>query len=130
MLLAQGMRVHHMLVWTVMVMVMVKVDGVLWHSRRVMVMVKVDGELWPSRRFYVLVSEVMLHHGEPDGVVNEVMEMELGVVVGSKMRAGQGPEARGRRHPKRTWRRIPRLPRHRSHTGPPALRVLELPEIL
>ena len=69
MLLGQGMRVNHMLVRTVMVMVMVKVDGVLWHSRRVMVMVKVDGELWHSRRVYVLVWEVMLHHGEPDGVM-------------------------------------------------------------
>ena len=69
MLLGQGMRVHHMLVRTVMVMVTVKVDGVLWHSRRVMVMVKVDGELWHSRRVYVLVWEVMLHHGEPDGVM-------------------------------------------------------------
>ena len=41
MLLGQGMRVLHMLVRTVMVMVMVKVkvDRVLWHSRRVMVMV-------------------------------------------------------------------------------------------
>ena len=28
-----GMRVLHVLVRTVMVMVMVKVDGVLWHSR-------------------------------------------------------------------------------------------------
>ena len=68
-LLGQGMRVQHLLVRTVMVMVMVKVDGVLWHSRRVMVMVKVDGELWHSRRVYVLVWEVMLHHGEPDGVM-------------------------------------------------------------
>ena len=68
-LLGQGMRVHHMLVRTVMVMVMVKVDGVLWHSRRVMVMVKVDGELWHSRRVYVLMWEVILHHGEPDGVM-------------------------------------------------------------
>ena len=32
MLLGQGMWVLHMLVRTVMVMVMVKVDGVLWHS--------------------------------------------------------------------------------------------------
>ena len=32
-LLGQGMRVLHMLVRTVMVMVMEKVDGVLWHSR-------------------------------------------------------------------------------------------------
>ena len=32
MLLGQGMRVLHLLVRTVMVMVMVKVDGVLWHS--------------------------------------------------------------------------------------------------
>ena len=53
MLLGQGMRVLHMPVRTVMVMVMVKVDGELWHSRRV----------------YVLVWEVMLHHGEPDGVM-------------------------------------------------------------
>ena len=68
-LLGQGMRVLHMLVRTVMVMVMVKVDGVLWQSRRVMVMVKLDGELWHSRRVYVLVWEVMLHHGEPDGVM-------------------------------------------------------------
>ena len=32
-LLGQGMRVLHMLVRTVMVIVMVKVDRVLWHSR-------------------------------------------------------------------------------------------------
>ena len=32
MLLGQGMRVLHLLVRTVMLMVMVKVDGVLWHS--------------------------------------------------------------------------------------------------
>ena len=69
MLLGQGMRVHHMLVRTMMVMVLVKVDWVLGHSRRVMVMMKVDGELWHSRRVYVLVWEVMLHHGEPDGVM-------------------------------------------------------------
>ena len=69
MLLGQRMRVHHMLVRMVMVMVMVKVDGVLWHSCCVMVMVKMDGELWHSRQVYVLVWEVMLHHGEPDGVM-------------------------------------------------------------
>ena len=68
-LLGQGMRVLHMLVRTVMVMVMVKVDGVLWNSRRVMVMVKVDRELWHSRRLYVLVWKVMLQHWEPDGVM-------------------------------------------------------------
>ena len=33
-LLGQGMQVLHMLVRTVMVMVMVKVDGVLWHNSR------------------------------------------------------------------------------------------------
>ena len=32
MLLGQGVRVLHMQVRTVMVMVMVRVDGVLWHS--------------------------------------------------------------------------------------------------
>ena len=53
MLLGQGMRVHHMLVRTMMVMMMVKVDEELWHSRLV----------------YISVWEVMLHHGEPDGVV-------------------------------------------------------------
>ena len=129
MLLGQGMRVLHMLVRTVMVMVMVKVDGVLWHSRYVMVMVRVDGELWHSRWVYFLVREVMLHHGEPDGVMKYVMEMELVVVVSPKARDGHGPEAWGRRHRKRTWRRILQPPR-RSHLGPPALRVLELPEIL
>ena len=69
MLLGQGMPVLHMLVRTVMVMVMVKVDGVLWHSRRVIGTVKVDGELAHSRWVCVLVWEVMLHHGEPDGVM-------------------------------------------------------------
>ena len=57
------------------------------------------------------------------------MEMELVVVLSPKRREGQGPEARGRRHRKHTRRRIPRPPR-RSHWGAPALRVLELPEIL
>ena len=61
-LLGQGMPVHHMLVRKLMV--------------GPMVMVKVDGELWHSSRVYVLVWEVMLYHGEPDGVVKEVMEME------------------------------------------------------
>ena len=55
--------------------------------------------------------------------------MELVVVVSPKGRDGHGPEAWGRRHRKRTRRRIPRLPR-RPHRGPPALRVLELPDIL
>ena len=73
------------------------------------------------------VWEVMLHHGEPDGVVQE---MKLMVVVSPKRREGQGPGARGRKHRKRTRRRIPRRPRHRSHCGPPALRVLELPDII
>ena len=55
--------------------------------------------------------------------------MEFVVVVSPKGREGQGPEARGRRHRKHTRRRIIR-PLRRSHWGPPALRVLELPEIL
>ena len=37
--------------------------------------------------------------------------MELVVVVSPKGRDGHGPEAWGRRHRKRTRRRIPRLPR-------------------
>ena len=52
-LLGQGMRVLHMPVRLVMMMVKVKMDWGLWHSCRV----------------YVLVWEVMLHHGEPDGVM-------------------------------------------------------------
>ena len=55
--------------------------------------------------------------------------MGLVVVVSPKGRDGHGPEAWGWRHQKRTRRRIPRLLR-RSHWRPPALRVLELPEIL
>ena len=55
--------------------------------------------------------------------------MELVAVVSPKRREGQGAEARGRRHQKRIRRRIPRPPRW-SHWGPPALRVLELSEIL
>ena len=74
--------------------------------------------------------EVVLHHGEPEGIVKEVMEMELVVVVSPKRRDGQGPEAPLPRHRKLNRRRIPRPPRHRSHWGLPALRVLELPEIM
>ena len=114
--LLQGMWVHHMLVWMVMVVVMV--------------MVMVDGELWQSSRVYVLVWEVMLHHGEPDGVVEEGMVMELVVVVGPKRREWQGHEAWGRWHWKRTRRCIPRPTHHWPHRGPPALRVLELSEII
>ena len=55
--------------------------------------------------------------------------MELVVVVSPKRREGQVPEARGQRHREHTRRRIPRPPR-RSHWGPPALCVLELPEVL
>ena len=115
-LLVQGMWVCHMLVRKAMVVVMV--------------MVMVDRELWQSSRVYVLVWEVMLHHGEPDGVVEEVMVMELVVVVGPKRREWQGHEAWGRWHRKRIRRRIPRPTPHRPHRGPPALRVLELSEII
>ena len=68
-LLGQGMRVLHMPVRLVMMMVMVQVDRVLWHSRQLVVKVKMDWGLWHSCRVYVLVWEVMLHHGEPDGVM-------------------------------------------------------------
>ena len=108
--LMQGMWVCHMLVW--------------------MVTVVVDGELWQRSRVYVLVWEVMLHHGEPDGMVKEVMVMKLVVVVGPKRREWQTHEARGRRHRKRTRRCIRRPTRHRPHRGPPALCVLELSEII
>ena len=114
--LLQGMWVSHMLVWMVVVVVIV--------------MVMVDGELWHSSRVHVLVWEVMLHHGEPDGVVEEGMVMELVEVVGPEMREWQGHEAWGRRHAKRTGRCIPWPTRHRHHRGPPAMRVLELSEII
>ena len=115
-LLGQGMRVRHMLVRRAVV--------------GVMVMVMVDGELRQSSRVYVLVWEVMLHHGEPDRVVEEVMVMELVVVVSPERREWQGHEAWGRRHRKRTRRCMFRPIRHRPHQGPPALRVLELSEII
>ena len=115
-LLGQGMWVRHMLVRQAMV--------------GVTVMVKVDGERWQSCRVYVLVWEGMLHHGEPDGVVKEVMVMELVVVVSPKRRERQGPGAWGRQHRKCTRRRIPRPPRHQPDRGPPALRVLEPSEII
>ena len=114
--LLHGTWVCHMLVWMVMVVVMV--------------MVMVDGELWQSSRVYLLVWEVMLHHGEPDGVVEEGMVMELVVAVGPKRREWQGHEAWGRRHRKLTRRCIPRPTRHRPHRGPPAVCVLELSEII
>ena len=82
--LLQGMWLCHMLVWMVMGMVMVMADG----------------ELWQSSRVYVLVWEVMLHQGEPQGVVEEVMVMELVVVVVPKRRERQRHEAWGWRHQK------------------------------
>ena len=115
-LLGQGMRVHHMLVLKAMV--------------GMMVMGMVDGELWHSRRVYVLVWEVMLHNGEPDEVVKEMMVMELVAVVSPKRRERLGPKAWERWHRKRTRCRIPGPPRHRFHRGPPAPCVLELSEII
>ena len=79
MLRLQGMRVRHMLVWMVMAVVMV--------------MVMEDGKPWQSCRVHVLVWEVMLHHGEPDGVVEELVMMELVVEVGPKRREWQEHEA-------------------------------------
>ena len=49
----------------------------------------------------------MLHHGEPYGVVEEVLVMELVVVVGSKRREWQVHEGWGRRHRKCAQRCIP-----------------------
>ena len=108
--------VRHMLVWMVMVVVMV--------------MVMEDGERWQNCLVHVLVWEVMLHHGEPDGVVEEVVVMELVVVVGPKRREWQGHEARGWWHWERTRRCIPRPTRHWPHQGAPLLCVLVLSEII
>ena len=75
--LLQGVWICHMMAWMVMVMVIVMVDG----------------EVWQSGPVYLLVGEVMVHQGDPKGVVEEVMVMELMVVVGPK-RPGMA-EARG-----------------------------------
>ena len=116
--LLQGMQMCPMLVWMVMVMVMVMVDG----------------ELRQSNRVYVLVREVMLHPGEPQGVVEEVLVMELVVVgvVGPKRRERRRHEDWGRRHRKQVCARCrtPWPTRHCPHRGPPSLRVLEVPEII
>ena len=63
-------------------------------------------------------------------MVEEVVVMELVVVVGPKKRGLQGYDAWGRWHCEHTPRCMPRPTRHRSHLGPPALRVLELLEII
>ena len=56
----------------------------------VILMVMEDGKPWQSCRMHVLVWEVMLHHGEPDGVVDKVVVMELVVVVGPTRRECRG----------------------------------------
>ena len=71
-LLGQGMWVHHMLVWKVMV--------------GVMVMVKVDRELWHSSGVYVLVREVAVSTGFRGGFGPKK------AVLGHKMRRfGRAP---------------------------------------
>ena len=65
----------------------------LCHTLLCMVMVMMDAELWQSSRVYVLVWEMMLHQGEPEGVVEEVMVMDLVVVMGPKGRERQRHEA-------------------------------------
>ena len=114
--LLQGVWICHMLAWMVMGMVMVMVDG----------------EVWQSGQVYLLVWEVMLHQGESQGVVEEVMVMELMVVVRPKIREWQGHEAWGCRHLRLACarRRIPWPTRHRPHRGRSALRILELFEII
>ena len=72
----------------------------LCHMLVCMVMVMMDGELWQSSRVYVLVWEMLLHQGEPEGVVEEVMVTGMVVVMGPKRRERQRHEAWGRRHRK------------------------------
>ena len=59
-----------------------------------------DAELWQSSRVYLLGWEMMLHQGEPQRVVEEVMVMDLVLVMGAKRREQQRHEAWGRRHQK------------------------------
>ena len=104
----------------------------LCHMLVCMVMVMMDVELRQRSRVYVLVREMVLHYGEIHGVVEKVMVMELVVVMGPKRQERHRHEAWGRRHRKevRPWYRIPRPARRWPHGGPPALRVLQLPEII
>ena len=67
----------------------------LCHMLVCMVMVMMDAELWQSSRVYVLVWEMMPHQGEPQGVVEEVMVMDLVMVTGPKRRERQRHEAWG-----------------------------------
>ena len=62
-----------------------------------MVMVMMDGTLWQSSRVCVLVWEMMLHQGEPQGVVEEVMVTGMVVVMGPNGHERQRHEAWGRR---------------------------------
>ena len=64
----------------------------LCHMLVSMVMVMMDVELRHSSRVYVVVREMMLHHGEPQGVVEQVMV--LVVVMGPKRRERHRHEAR------------------------------------
>ena len=61
-----------------------------------MVMVVMDVELRHSSRAYVVVWEMVLHHGEPQGVVQEVMV--LVVVMAPKRGERHRHEACGRKH--------------------------------
>ena len=81
----------------------------LCHTPVCMVMVMMDVELWQSSWVYVLVWKMMLHHGEPQRVVEEVMVMELVVVMGPQRRERHRHQASGRRQRKcvRARYRIP-----------------------
>ena len=68
----------------------------LCHMLVSMVMVVIGVELRHSSRVYVVVREMVLYHGEPQGVVEEVMLMV--VVMGPKQRERYRHEARGRWH--------------------------------
>ena len=65
----------------------------LCHMLVCMVMVMMDVELRQSSRVYVVVREMVLHHGKPQGVVEEVMVMVLVVVMGPKWRERHRHEA-------------------------------------
>ena len=113
--LLQGMWVSHMLVWMVMVMVMVMVDGELWQSSRVHVVVLgSDAASWGTRGGG--------RTGDGDGVGGGGGRQKAGM-AGAR---GLGVEASEMRPAPHT----PANPPHRPHRGPPALRVLELSEII
>ena len=94
-----------------------------------MVMVMPLKRKWNSW-VHMVVRELVLHHGRPHGVVDQVMVMVL--VMGPKRRERHWQEAWGWRHREhvRTRRHLPLPARRRPCRLSPALRILQLSKVL